>query len=325
MACATAAAAPARGDGGHDGLEACAELVEAALALAGRVVAPEAQERVGDPPEDAPATGAPDDHESSPCSGTSDAADAAPSEAARAASSAVPADAAEPSCGAALLGLLLERGAPAALGALSVVDLSGTRLGGAGAVRPLLRRLSTTCSGLTELWIRGLAVCAESLAALGGGLPRLRLLALGGCAGCTDAALLAFLRALPRSTEHTIRRRPTRERSLQLFSPPSPARECELMTGAPLTHLEIRNCTALTDAAFDAITAHACGLQDLSAYGCRRLTDSGLAALSGLGCPNLRWINHSGAYKVSDAATQCLISAHPAILIYNNPFLFASH
>ena len=66
------------------------------------------------------------------------------------------------------------------------------------------------------------------------------------------------------------------------------------------------------------------GLRELSLYGCRRLTDKALGALSGLGCPNLRWLNTNGAYKVSDTAVQCILSVHPSLLLYNRPGDFAT-
>ena len=88
-----------------------------------------------------------------------------------------------------------------------------------------------------------------------------------------------------------------------------------------------RNLVGLTDDSVEAIAATLGGLRELSLYGCRRLTDRALGALSGLGCPNLKWLNTNGAYKVKDTAVQCLLSSHPALLLYNQPNLFgtASH
>ena len=53
-----------------------------------------------------------------------------------------------------------------------------------------------------------------------------------------------------------------------------------------------------------------------------RLTDRGLAALSGLTCKNLRKLNTVGAYKCTDAALQCLLQSHPTILLYHKPEKF---
>ena len=67
------------------------------------------------------------------------------------------------------------------------------------------------------------------------------------------------------------------------------------------------------------------GLQELSLHGCRRLTDKGLVSLSGGDCPNLRWLNATGAYKVTDAGYRCLLSTHPTLLLYNRPMEFCAH
>ena len=91
-----------------------------------------------------------------------------------------------------------------------------------------------------------------------------------------------------------------------------------------LTHLCLRDATRLCEGSFDAIASAIGGLRDLCVHGCRGLTDGGLAALSGLSCPNLRWLNTVGAYKLSEGATQCLLSSHPALLLYSNPHHFAS-
>ena len=72
----------------------------------------------------------------------------------------------------------------------------------------------------------------------------------------------------------------------------------------------------------DAIADFLPGLVDLCAFGCRRLTDRGLAALSGLTCENLRKLNTVGAYKCTDAALQCLLQSHPTILLYHKPEKF---
>ena len=45
---------------------------------------------------------------------------------------------------------------------------------------------------------------------------------------------------------------------------------------------------------------------------------------SGLSVPNLRWLNMSGAYKISDGAMQCLLSTHTQVLLYNKPELFGT-
>ena len=74
----------------------------------------------------------------------------------------------------------------------------------------------------------------------------------------------------------------------------------------------------------DSVVGLLAGLQEVSLYGMRRLTDRGLAALSGLSVPNLRWVNLSGAYKVSDGAVHCLLASHPSLLLYNKPSLFGT-
>ena len=79
------------------------------------------------------------------------------------------------------------------------------------------------------------------------------------------------------------------------------------------------------DASFDAIADFLPGLVDLCAFGCRRLTDRGLAALSGLTCENLRKLNTVGAYKCTDAAMQCLLTSHPTILLYHKPEKFGEN
>ena len=66
------------------------------------------------------------------------------------------------------------------------------------------------------------------------------------------------------------------------------------------------------------------GLLELYLYGVRRLTDRGVIGLSGLSLPNLRWLNVSGAYKVTDGAMRCLLSSHPSILLYTNPKQFGT-
>lgn len=90
-----------------------------------------------------------------------------------------------------------------------------------------------------------------------------------------------------------------------------------------LTHLCLRDATLLGETAFDALASMAGGLRDLCLHGCRGLTDAGLAALSGLSCPNLRWLNTVGAYKLTSGAERCLLASHPALLLYCNPDLFA--
>ena len=81
----------------------------------------------------------------------------------------------------------------------------------------------------------------------------------------------------------------------------------ESFRGPALTHLDLRACHELTDASLDAIAYHL----------------SGLAALS-TSCPRLRWLNLSGAYKVTSAGSLCLLSSHPSLLVYNDPFAFGS-
>ena len=223
--------------------------------------------------------------------------------------------------GSALLGLLLSCGETLKLRRLEALDLSAARLGGPSACAGLLRKLALRCSGLSQLWLRGQPLISACLAGIGSGLASLELLALGGCTGVDDTALLALLEAASHHSmvEHTVRRRlpPSSSPRIDFGSPPKPADEERVLVAPSLTHLEVRNCFGLTDVAFDAIATRLGGLQDLSAYGCRRLTDKGLAAMSGLGCTNLRWCNLSGAYKVSEAAMQCLLGAHPSLLVYN--------
>ena len=128
------------------------------------------------------------------------------------------------------------------------------------------------------------------LRTIGGSLPQLRLLSLAGCAGVDDIALGELLDALPQTTKHA------RRRSAAEISPghvPSPP-----LVSAALTHLCVRNCNALTDVSIERIIGAAGGVQDLCAFGCRRLTDAGLLALSCESCPNLRHLNVIGAYKV---------------------------
>ena len=86
----------------------------------------------------------------------------------------------------------------------------------------------------------------------------------------------------------------------------------------------MRDVTDVTDEVIDAIANRLGGLLDLSVFGARRLTDRGLASLSGLGCPNLRWYCSTGAYKTTPAGMQCLLSAHPSLLIYNKPEAFGT-
>ena len=100
--------------------------------------------------------------------------------------------------------------------------------------------------------------------------------------------------------------------------------ESETFLAPRLTHLCLRDATRLGEPAFDAISNRLGGLRDLCLYGCRGLTDAGLAALSGLSCPNLRWLNTVGAYKLTAGAQQGLLASHPALLLYSNPQLFAS-
>ena len=104
---------------------------------------------------------------------------------------------------------------------------------------------------------------------------------------------------------------------------PCPVRPPQVYRGPALTHLDLRSCHELTDAAFDALAAHLLGLLELCAHGCRRLTDRGLAALS-TACPRLRWLNVSGAYKVTSSGSLCMLSSHPSLLVYNDPYAFGS-
>ena len=81
----------------------------------------------------------------------------------------------------------------------------------------------------------------------------------------------------------------------------------------------------LKDESLDTLASCLGGLQELSLHGCRRLTDKGLVSLSGGDCPNLRWLNATGAYKVTDAGYRCLLSTHPTLLLYNRPMEFCAH
>ena len=65
------------------------------------------------------------------------------------------------------------------------------------------------------------------------------------------------------------------------------------------------------------------GLRELSLHGCRKLTDRAWWHSSGGDCPNLRWLNATGAYKMTDGGIRCLLSTHPALLLYNKPMEFA--
>ena len=38
----------------------------------------------------------------------------------------------------------------------------------------------------------------------------------------------------------------------------------------------------------------------------------------------LRWLNLSGAHQVTAAGSLCLLSSHPSLLVYNDPFAFGS-
>jgi hypothetical protein len=229
----------------------------------------------------------------------------------------------------ALLDLLLERGTAQHLHQLQSLDLSACLLG--DATTRLLCRTSQRCKHLNELWMRGLSLDAEGrcLAAIAT-LRHLRLLALGGCRGIDEAHFLKFLTSLPESTMHTTRRhRPCSQQTLTLHSSierqrAQQALQPDVVSGASITHLEVRGLVSLSDATFDAIATSLRGLRELSAYGCRRLTDNGLAALSGLGCPNMRWLNVCGAYKVSDAAMQSMLASHSSLLLYNKPHMFGA-
>ena len=230
-------------------------------------------------------------------------------------------------------------GSAAGSGALLALVLQSRRarhqvvaldLSAATSCSPLLVQLPASCPRLSELWLRGLPVSAPTLLALAG-LRGLRLLALGGCDGLDDRALGAFLKALAAapSVEHQIRlRQPSFADPLPCsFLSPSVSngnagRE-HAIAAAALTHLELRGLVSITDETLDAVSNSLGGLAELSLYGCRRVTDRGLVALSG-SCPNLRWLNVSGAYKVTDTGMRCLLSAHPSVLIYNQPHLFGN-
>lgn len=108
-----------------------------------------------------------------------------------------------------------------------------------------------------------------------------------------------------------------------IFEPPTQHEPTQIQAPA-LTHLELRNLTSLTDDAIEAVAEYLGGLRELSLYGCRRLTDRAFGALCGLSCPNLKWLNHNGAYKIKDAAVHSLLSSHPKLLLYNQPGLFGS-
>ena len=232
-----------------------------------------------------------------------------------------------------LLSLLLACPAAASLGGL---DISGAR-----ACAPSLALLPATCTSLRELWLRGLLLSQSSLLPLAS-LPELKLLALGGCGGIDDTALRAYLSALARQICHEITQQPSssvfsgvRLHSAQqnLFSSPMkrtrlsgslPPQDLGQVTAPALTHLELRGLAALTDDAVDAISQYLGGLCELSLYGCRRLTDKGLIHLSGTECPNLRYLNMTGAYKLTDNGRRCLLSSHPSLLLYTKPYLFGT-
>jgi len=83
--------------------------------------------------------------------------------------------------------------------------------------------------------------------------------------------------------------------------------------------------SSLTDDLLNTVSRCLGGLREISLYGCRRLTDHGLIALSGSDCPNLRWLNATGAYKVTDGGYRCLLSSHPSLLLYSKPNAFYAH
>ena len=83
--------------------------------------------------------------------------------------------------------------------------------------------------------------------------------------------------------------------------------------------------STLTDDLLNTVSHCLGGLREISLYGCRRVTDQGLIALSGSDCPNLRWLNATGAYKVSDGGYRCLLSSHPSLLLYSKPNAFYNH
>ena len=194
---------------------------------------------------------------------------------------------------------------------------------------PVLRRrvllgLPAAFTGLRALWLCGVAVDDDILRAIGGGLPQLGLLSLGGCDGLTDASLGALLRALPQETSHSSREAAAHPASPSRVLVSEGRRRTDAaasFTGAALTHLDVRG-SLIGDESLDAIADFLPGLVDLCAFGCRRLTDRGLAALSGLTCENLRKLNTVGAYKCTDAALQCLLQSHPTILLYHKPEKF---
>ena len=114
---------------------------------------------------------------------------------------------------------------------------------------------------------------------LGAGLPHLSLLSLGGCRGVDDAALLALLGALPAATTF----------ETQHVSPASPSavagRVCgrqllhaESFLGPALTHLDLRACHELSDAALDAVASCLPGLAELWGRRLTRLLFGGAAA-----------------------------------------------
>ena len=223
--------------------------------------------------------------------------------------------------GAAVLRLLLLRGAPAQLRRIASLDLTGVKLRGEA---PLLGLLPVRMPRLRALWLRGITVDAALLATLGAGLPHLSLLSLGGCRGMNDAILLALLGSLPAATTFETRHvSPASPSAIVGRAYSSSGLHMETFHGPALTHLDLRACHELTDASLDAIAFYLSGLAELCAHGCRRLTDTGLAALS-TSCPRLRWLNLSGAYKVTSAGSLCLLSSHPSLLVYNDPFAFGS-
>ena len=184
--------------------------------------------------------------------------------------------------------------------------------------------LPAAFTGLRALWLCGVAVDDDILRAIGGGLPQLGLLSLGGCDGLTDASLGALLRALPQETSHSSREAAAHPASPSRVLASEGRRRTDAatsFTGAALTHLDVRG-SLIGDESLDAIADFLPGLVDLCAFGCRRLTDRGLAALSGLTCENLRKLNTVGAYKCTDAALQCLLQSHPTILLYHKPEKF---
>lgn len=229
--------------------------------------------------------------------------------------------------------LLLGCGRPDALASLDSLDLSGVT-----DVAPLLPSLSSKCVHLRELWLRGVtSLDAPSLLSLAS-LCELEVLALGNaCRGLDDAALCAFLDALPQTTWHSEARPNQCRRPYGCASGGSPGSvfigasggggdpTANGFTAASLTCLELRNMYNLSDKALDVVAVRLGGLRELSLHGCRKLTDRGLVALSGGDCPNLRWLNATGAYKMTDGGIRCLLSTHPALLLYNKPMEFCAH